>query len=465
MSNTLQFTTISHPHQFPKFRGGTNQDTRRMEDSCLHHQQHQQHLQLHQQLHQQHHHDSMRTLSSITTKLTPMSPRDNSTMVAAADTKPQQSSGRPSFSSSIDMSSSASSAYSSEAGSHVSSAPTTPVSDSISVPFTIDLKTVDEKIGEALATPKASAVPKPLVEEHIEAQSGDEDDSNAWGDYDSDESDDSDGSEWETESSGHEAEDYSDDDCGIEFGHSDDEEEDEDEDDGLFGYDSAEEDDVSGSDNEEGHDDDVQLPTLPNVDAHRTQRPPLRPCLSHAQTSQPMKRSESTGSRVRFSETAERPQVIQTRVFMYSYYEFDSMVSSDDCPNEIRSAFQDKRTEMEKFRELQALKEFYISLLDPTEREKERAKPEFEIIGRMEHFLLTKMIEEKGEDVFVENPEKCAQLLVGIGFGSLKLGEEEKKDFIKKRREGTVAPTASPAETPTGSDGEWETDYETDEEA
>src|SRR5690606_39266926 len=147
----------------------------------------------------------------------------------------------------------------------------------------------------------ASAVPKPVVEDGLtsgqepEAVWQDqEEDEHVWYDYDSDETDeDDDGSEWETESRGHEAADYSDDDCGIEFGHSDDDEEDDGEDDGLFGYDSAEEDDVFGSDSEEEKEEEGQVPTLPNVDTHRSERPPLRPCLSHAHTSQPMKRSES----------------------------------------------------------------------------------------------------------------------------------------------------------------------------
>lgn len=432
-----------------------------------HHQQQQQHH------HHQSHQEAMRTLSSITTKLTMPNHRDKSTLVAVSTSANPEPSTRSKFT--FDMSSSASSSYSSEETGDISSAPTTPVSDSTAPVFAIDMKAVDEKIGEALATPKASAAPKqPTVEDVVDVEASqeeddvwqdeDEDEHDVWGDDDSDDTDSDDGSEWETESSTHEAEYETDDDCGIEFGDSDEEDEDEGADDGLFGYDSEEEvnDGLFGSDEEvdEGH-----LPELPTVDSHRqSDRPPLRPCLSHAHTSQPMKRSESTGSRVRFSDTAEKPQIIQTRVFMYSYHDFDNMVRSTECPNEIRSAFEDTRTEMEKFQELHALREFYISLLDPSEQAKERANPSNAIVGKMEHFLISKMMEKGGEDVLIEEPEKCTQFLMGIvGFGSLKLDEEEEKDNIK-RRNGTVPPTATPAETPDGTDGEWETEDEEDEE-
>ncbi|RPA72348.1 hypothetical protein BJ508DRAFT_314809 [Ascobolus immersus RN42] len=270
-------------------------------------------------------------------------------------------------------------------------------------------------------------------------------------------------------------EEETDSDCEFE-----DEEEDEDcdcPDDGLFGYDSADDsDDEEASEEEEEEEEhsisvtfveEPQPHPLRRIDSHRKfDRPPLRPCLSSVS----MKREESNcstnsgGSRVRFSETAERPQIIKTTHFRYSYYEFEAHLKSPACDKELKSTFDDSRTEMEKFQEINFLRESYLSLLDDADAARERENPSNSIVGKVEHILLSKAMESRGEDCTLEDiglgfsskANFCMDTLFALIGGKIKLSEFDKKEHAK----GNQAPPSTPVASPDASDDEWETDGE-----
>lgn len=261
----------------------------------------------------------------------------------------------------------------------------------------------------------------------------------------------------------------------------DEEDEDDEEDcanDGLFGYDSADDsDDEENSDDEEEEEVDHKFPILEElpcpmrrINSHRQfDRPPLRPCLSTVS----MKREDSncssnSGSRVRFSETAERPQIIKTTHFRYSYYEFEAHLKSSECDSELKSTFGDSRTEMEKFQEINFLRESYISLLDDDDAARERENPSNSIVGKVEHILLSKAMESRGEDCQLEDiglgfgskANFCTEALFALIGGKIKLSDIQKEQHAK----GDQAPPCTPVVSPDASGDEWETDADGDDE-